>query len=116
MFKWQQGRQGTGYAKMLLARCRKPVPFDLWLLRYREGSYIDWHHDPVEGKMHYRINVVLKKAKAGGEFESEDRPLFGSSRVVLFRPDQNRHRVRLIKGGTRYVLSFGWVTKAYWEV
>lgn len=29
--------------------------------------------------------------------------------VVLFRPDKYRHAVRRVEGGTRYVLSLGWI-------
>lgn len=105
---WQPGRQGSGYAKLLLGRCRWPVNWDLWLLQYKLGSYITVHRDPVEGKQHYRLNVELWRAAVGGEFHcTSDGILFRWWRFVLFRPDVGYHSVSQIKRGTRYVLSFG---------
>ena len=34
-FRWQRGRQGTGYDKMLLLTARWPLGFDSWLLPTR---------------------------------------------------------------------------------
>lgn len=67
-FRWQRGRQGTGYDKMLLLTARWPLPFDSYLLRYPEGSEIPPHTDPVGAGRHYRLNIVLKSPRAGGEF------------------------------------------------
>ncbi|MBB4660337.1 2OG-Fe(II) oxygenase [Parvularcula dongshanensis] len=107
---WQLGRQGTGYEKRLLARGRWPLPFDVWLLRYRPGAGVPTHTDPVPGKRHYRLNVLLRRAE-GGVFHCE-RTLWRRGRVVLFRPDQSLHRVTPVTHGTRYVLSVGWVLSA----
>ena len=49
-FRWQRGRQGTGYDKMLLLTARWPLRFDSYLIRYPEGSEIPPHTDPVQGK------------------------------------------------------------------
>jgi 2OG-Fe(II) oxygenase superfamily len=106
--RWEVGRQGTGYEKMLLATARWPLPFDCYLLRYRPGSSIPFHTDPVDGRRHYRLNVVLRRA-VGGAFELDGAPIWRVGRAVLFRPDLGRHAVSMVDRGTRYVLSIGWV-------
>ena len=107
-FRWQRGRQGTGYDKMLLATAKWPLPFDSYLIRYPEGSAIPPHTDPVQSGRHYRLNVVLKSPKSGGEFICAT-PIFATKRVKLFRPDACEHSVTQVVGGSRYVFSLGWV-------
>ena len=108
--KWIEGRQGSGYEKMKifisdLLKC------DMYLLRFKEGSYIDTHTDPVkEGWNHYRINIVLQDAIEGGEFVCEN-AIFRSSFINFFRPDIHEHAVTRIDSGVRYVLSFGWIKR-----
>ena len=67
--RWQRGRQGSGYDKMLLLTARWPLPFDSYLIRYPEGSAIPPHTDPVSTGRHYRLNIVLKASPRGGEFQ-----------------------------------------------
>src|SRR5262245_54604619 len=67
-FRWQRGRQGTGYDKMLLLTAPWPIAFDSYLIRYPEGSEIPPHTDPVSSGRHYRLNVILKSPRSGGEF------------------------------------------------
>lgn len=107
-FRWQSGRQGSGYDKMLLLTAPWPVPFDSYLIRYPDGSSIPPHTDPVQRGRHYRLNLILKAPKAGGEFVCA-KPIYSSSRIKLFRPDECEHSVTLVQGGSRYVLSVGWV-------
>jgi len=107
-FRWQLGRQGTGYDKMLLLTARWPLPFDSYLIRYPEGSEIPPHTDPVQKGRHYRLNVVLKSPEAGGEFVCAS-PIHASRRIKFFRPDACEHSVTRVVGGSRYVLSLGWV-------
>jgi hypothetical protein len=106
-FRWQRGRQGTGYDKMLLFTAPWPGPFDSDLIRYPDGSEIPSHTDPVQDKRHYRLNIVLKSPRAGGEFVCAS-PIFDGRRVKLFRPDVCEHSVTRVRGGRRYVLSIGW--------
>ena len=106
MFRWQRGRQGTGYDKMLLLTA--PWPFDCYLIRYPDGSEIPPHTDPVAAGRHYRLNVILKAPRSGGEFVCA-KPLFATTRIKLFRPDACEHSVTRVVGGSRYVLSVGWV-------
>ena len=107
-FRWQRGRQGSGYDKMLLLTAPWPLPFDSYLIRYPEGSSVPPHTDPVQQGRHYRLNVILKSPKSGGEFVCAD-PIYSSKRVKLFRPDACEHSVTRVEGGSRYVLSVGWV-------
>jgi hypothetical protein len=107
-FRWQRGRQGTGYDKMLLLTAPWPLPFDSYLIRYPEGAEIPPHTDPVQRGRHYRLNVILKSPKSGGEFVCAN-PIFTTRRIKLFRPDACEHSVSRVVGGSRYVLSLGWV-------
>jgi len=107
-WRWQRGRQGTGYDKMLLLTARWPLPFDSYLLRYPEGAEIPPHTDPVRAGRHYRLNLILKSPRSGGEFVCAS-PLWANARIKLFRPDACEHSVTRVVGGSRYVLSVGWV-------
>jgi hypothetical protein len=106
--RWQRGRQGGGYDKMLLLTARWPLAFDSYLIRYPEGSEIPPHIDPVTAGRHYRLNVILKTPQRGGEFVCAT-PIFATRRIKLFRPDTCEHSVTHVEGGSRYVLSIGWV-------
>jgi hypothetical protein len=109
-FRWQKGRQGTGYDKMLLLTAPWPLPFDSYLIRYPEGSEIPPHIDPVSSGRHFRLNVILKAPKSGGEFICEN-PIFATKRIKFFRPDVSFHSVTRVVGGSRYVFSFGWLLR-----
>lgn len=111
MLKWLEGRQNTGYEKLKIFES-KLLKMDCYLLRMREGSYIDFHLDEVEGYEHYRLNVILKKAEYGGEFfvrGPSGYPRLIRNRVNYFFPDTMEHGVTKVKRGTRYVLSIGWL-------
>jgi hypothetical protein len=109
-FRWQVGRQGSGYDKMLLFTAPWPVPFDSYLIRYPEGAQVPPHTDPVRAGRHFRLNLILKSPTSGGEFICAT-PLFSSRRIKFFRPDACEHSVTRVVGGNRYVLSVGWVLK-----
>lgn len=108
--RWESGRQGTGYDKLLLATGPLPVPFDCYLLRFPPGTEVPPHRDALETGRHYRLNVVLRGAERGGEFVCSD-PLFASRHIKLFRPDRSVHAVTRVEGRTRWVLSVGWVLR-----
>ncbi len=103
-FKWQQGRQGTGYRKLLLATNRKT--WDLYLLDYPKGAYITPHVDPVPSGKHFRLNIILYgSAKFNGETL-----FYMGNRIHFFRPDIVTHSIdNVIK--RRIVLSLGWISK-----
>ena len=107
-FRWQAGRQGTGYDKMLLLTAPWPIAFDSYILRYPDESEIPPHKDPVAKGRHYRLNIILKSPHSGGEFVCSS-PLFASKRIKLFRPDACERSLTRVSGGSRYVLSIGWV-------
>lgn len=109
-FRWRSGRQETGYEKMLFLVNPFIIPFDVYLLRFREGSEIPEHTDPVSDRRHFRLNIILRNAREGGDFVCSD-PIFENRRIKLFRPDLSAHSVTKILRGTRYVLSIGWARK-----
>ena len=109
-FRWEQGRQETGYAKMLLFTGVWPLKFDSYILKYPDGAFIPPHTDPVKTGRHYRLNIVLKNAPQGGEFICGN-PIFESKRIKFFRPDACEHSLTKVQGGSRYVLSIGWIKK-----
>jgi hypothetical protein len=109
-FRWQRGRQETGYDKMLLVLSPFPVPFDWYLLRFPEGSEIPPHIDPVKKGRHFRLNIILRKARKGGEFQC-NAPIWNYKRVKLFRPDQSLHSVTRVEKGSRLVFSIGWIRR-----
>lgn len=110
LFKWQEGRQEGGY-KVLTLINNKFFKFDCHILKYPEGSRIPPHVDPAkEGYRHFRLNIVLKEPKLGGTFAC-GKPIFRWGRISLFRPDQETHSVTKVLIGSRYVLSFGWLSK-----
>jgi len=103
LWKWKMGRQNPYYNKMLLFRI--PKFMDCWIIKYTKGVGIGWHTDKVEGKRHYRLNIVLRN---GGEFWINHRPI--NKRIIFFRPDLEMHSVKVIgENEKRLVLSIGLV-------
>lgn len=111
VLRWQRGRQESGYDKMLLLQSMWPLPFDVYLLRFPTGSEIKPHVDRVASGAHYRLNLVIRRAKYGGEFICA-KAIHDSPRIKIFRPDVCEHSVTQIESGTRYVLSVGWIRKS----
>jgi hypothetical protein len=108
LWKWVDGRQGSGYHKLLLA-CIAPY-FDVYLLRFPEDSFVPIHKDPVTNRRHFRLNIVLRRAKFGGKMVCEA-GLGISSRVMYFRPDVVKHALTRVQAGTLYMLSIGWTRR-----
>ncbi|MGB1263759.1 MAG: 2OG-Fe(II) oxygenase [Cognaticolwellia sp.] len=108
LFRWQRGRQKSGYDKMLLCGACWPIKFDTYLLKFPEGSEIASHVDQVESGKHYRLNIVIKNPEMGGEFICSQ-AIFESKRIKLFRPDISAHQVTKVVKGNRYLLSIGWI-------
>jgi hypothetical protein len=115
LFRWENGRQAGDYAKLPLAIASWPMLWDIYILKYPEGSFIAPHADPVTDRNHYRLNIVLKKPKAGGVFHC-DRTIFETDRIKLFRSDANVHSLSMVERGSRYVLSIGWAPKRKQEI
>jgi hypothetical protein len=113
MFKWVEGRKDSGYSKLKLLES-KFLKFDMYILKFPTGSYVEPHHDKVEGHEHHRLNVILNKKFTGGMFcirrEIRNFYLFQEhNRIIKFRPDEQLHAVSQVLSGTRYVLSIGWL-------
>lgn len=106
--QWREGRQNSGYSKFLLLTGLFPLPFDCYILKYKEGSFIAPHVDKVDFGKHYRLNIVVKAPKKGGEFSCK-KCMLKFWRVAFFRPDLYEHAVSKIEKGSRYVFSFGFV-------
>lgn len=109
-WRWQSGRQDSGYEKMLLLQSLLPLPFDCYIIRYRPGAYIPPHIDKVDSGKHYRLNIVVKKSIEGGDFVCKN-PIINTPRIKLFRPDMCEHSVTKVIKGNRYLLSIGWIRK-----
>lgn len=110
LFRWQKGKQNSGYEKMLLAGSYWSLKFDFYLLKFKTGSVIPKHKDPVAKGKHFRLNIILQNAIQGGDFIC-DKIIYKTNQIKYFRPDLHEHSVTEIKKGTRYVLSIGWVKK-----
>jgi hypothetical protein len=106
--RWEQGRQGTGYDKMLIWIGYFPLPFDCYILRFPTGCEIPPHKDAVKEGRHYRLNIVLWAATKGGNFICQN-VLYSNRFMNLFRPDIEEHSVTKIEEGARYVFSVGWL-------
>lgn len=118
LWRWVQGRQGTGYVKMKLWSS-KLLRCDCYRIKYFAGAYIPAHTDPspVPGTVHHRLNVELKSTDCrGGDFlinGAQARPIFqyGRLQVFHFLSSEETHEVTEVTEGRRKVLSFGWLTK-----
>ncbi len=96
--RWQVGRQGTGYRKLLLAQGRC---WDLYVIDYPPGSCVPVHTDPVPGRQHWRANLRL-----WGEDAFEGTAVVRLGRLVIFRPDIAPHAVTTVRR-RRVLLSCG---------
>lgn len=137
---WAPGRQGTGYdilplkqvlpggprsaadrseagADTLITRSLALLgtPFedywDVYLIRYLEGSHIARHVDDAQhGKRHRRINALLTPAAGGGELWIDGRRIeLAVGDAVRFYPDREIHEVTPVVG-TRLLFSVGaWI-------
>lgn len=103
MFKWEFGRQNSGYLKMKIFQNKN---FDIFLLKFPEGCHVPEHKDPIEGKSHYRINLTLIKPKNGGNFIGGN-PILNFNRLIFFRPDKYIHSMSKINKGNCLMLSIG---------
>jgi hypothetical protein len=124
---WHEGRQGTGYEVLHLKKeltmfftsvmvrralevIGKPVEdfWDVYLIRYPDGSSIPKHRDDASfGLRHRRLNVMLTPPEEGGVLTIDGTViLLGDGDAVLFYPNEEEHEVTTVKG-TRLVFSVG---------
>ncbi len=107
--RWVEGRQGGGYRKLFLGGI--PDFCDCYLLHMPEGSEIEPHKDYFVGKAHHRVNIIIKAPRISGWFFARGaHSTWLRGRVIRFRPDLVVHEVSRVEQGSRWVLSFGWVT------
>lgn len=100
---WTKGRQqGCDYHILTLWKFKIfGIGLDAYIIRYAPNSTLDWHIDLVPKKQHWRLNLRLL-----GNSKFETRHWKPSSRLVIFRPDLEEHRV-LNDSKTVYKLSLG---------
>ena len=112
--RWQGGRQGGDYSKLLVAKSAR-LRFDLYVLRFPTGSQVKMHQDPApEGFEHHRVNWTLRFARRGGLtlIECGDRKMrLEERRLYRFRPDTRKHLMPEVKEGEVLMVSFGWLKK-----
>jgi len=104
MFNWQEGRQGTGYRKLQLLSS-KLLSCDAYIIDYKPNTHIPTHTDPVKGKRHYRLNILL-----WGNDEFVGETIFSTKRIKFFRPDIAAHSVSNVRS-RRVIFSFGFAVK-----
>jgi hypothetical protein len=83
MRRWQQGRQGTRYRKLLLAHGRS---WDLYVIDIAAGTSIPTHVDRVSGRRHWRMNLRLL-----GDDGFRGKAALRLGPLVVFRPDITPH-------------------------
>ncbi len=99
--RWEAGRQGSGYRKLQLAQGSF---WDAYLLHFPKGASVPSHMDPVSGKRHYRLNVLLCGQDNFKAQQTDNVWRLGP--FTLFRPDLVKHHVKATDR-TRLVLSLG---------
>lgn len=94
--------------------------YDAWLIYYPRRSYITTHKDPSakRGYRHKRINAVVTSPTLGGDFCLVDRTNIKEESIhvdvgnaMIFYPSETDHRVSVIYGGSRLILSVGVLEK-----
>lgn len=83
---------------------------NVYLVRYPEGHRVAPHLDMIAKGRLFKLNCVLVKPRAGGDFVCEKNIVNLFGRIILFRPDLYQHRVERIERGNRWLLSFALTT------
>ena len=118
LWRWEEGRQGSGYRKLLLASSSR-FKFDCYLIEMGEGIDVPMHRDPCPpGFEHHRINITLKFPAIGGYTlvatdETAVKVRLLEQRAYRFRPDLYSHMVSRVVRGKLLLLSFGWLRTAH---
>lgn len=118
LLRWDNGRQLSGYSKMLLATS-KLLKFDCYLLRVPQGCAVPPHTDPaVPGYGHHRVNIQLNRSVLGTGKMLVEGPvkLFLFGRAAYFRPDLYLHWMTpgddfIQTDHNTYILTIGWLRR-----
>lgn len=114
MLGWATGRSGGGYERLTIINGQFTLGlFDLHLLRMKEGTEIKPHTDPLLGREHHRVNILLKVPSSGGKFYAAGKSVKSwlGGRIIKFRPDIDMHAVTPVTCGERLVLTIGYTRK-----
>jgi hypothetical protein len=110
LFPFEKGNRDTGYRLVdLLGFHIGTFQFRLILGRYPEGASQPPHVDVLHTQDIYRVVVVLKNAKAGGELYVPNADFQLGERVYFFNP-KYQHQVLPVLEGVRYSLLFSFLT------
>lgn len=101
MMKWIDGRQGGGYKKLPIIRCRF---FDCWLIKYNAGFELPIHCDEIVGFVHHRLNILIYGEDA--YIGESDWKVWRVTKFVSSLPHGTTKLSR-----PRLILSFGWKRK-----
>lgn len=106
LWHWGVDSYNTGYKIFTLIYSMR-LGIDCYLFYFPTGSYIPKHKDPNKFGKQYRFNIIIKKAKKGGEFLCKKNIFSINNRIYFFRADKEYHKVTKVIEGSRFVLSFG---------
>ena len=110
LWRWEYGRQGSGYRKFTLLFSAL-LNCDMYILHVPKGVHIPPHNDRVPFMNHFRVNITLR----GKIWMStkKDEPVFRiGSWFSYFRPDDVEHWAMPVHRDT-YILSIGWLRKSF---
>lgn len=112
MFKWQKGRQDSGYSKITFF-ISAYFKCDFYLLRIPAGTGVPPHKDPSpDGYEHHRINFTINRLTYPPEVMYINGIVKRWWRFDYFRPDLYEHWLHPVEH-TVYMFSFGWLKKNY---
>lgn len=105
--KWEKGRQQeTEYKKLCLYSFKfLGFGFDCYVLKYKGGTILPPHTDPVNNGQHLRLNIGWGDAGFYSEYPPTFKLRIGQFSLVLFRPDINEHGLYVFEKTCK--LSFG---------
>lgn len=106
LWRWQNGRQkDCEYKKFPLwyFKINDKFGFDAYILRYKAGSHLPLHIDPIENGYHWRMNIGWGNSK----FKCSKYYGFklGKLSLYIFRSDMYFHSLDVL--GNTVKLSFG---------
>lgn len=103
-FAWVHVGQEISYRKFVL-NVRWPITFQfqIFITRYGAGGLLEEHIDSThEDEKQFRLMVLLKRPKQGGELICE-KFIINRGRIKLFEPNRYKHQVTKVVRGERLV-------------